>query len=172
MAMAGSSVTIEDAEFRDNGGELGTVVLSNASNLTVRNSTFSDNRVNNSEHGGGVFLIQVYSAICSSPKRTNPFMMQSVEAPTAVAIAGESRFIRNEATNGDGGVIHVSGAGASLTLEGDAVFKSNVAGRRGGAIFVSEANLVTIRDAAFVDNEAEGTGGGALFAEASPDARN
>ena len=68
-AMAGSSVTIEDSEIRDCSGELGTVVLSNASSLTVRNSTFSDNRVNNSDHGGGVFLIQVRSLLRSSPRK-------------------------------------------------------------------------------------------------------
>ena len=68
-AMAGSSVTIEHSEIRDCSGELGTVVLSNASSLTVRNSTFSDNRVNNSDHGGGVFLIQVRPLLISSPRK-------------------------------------------------------------------------------------------------------
>ena len=92
--------------------------------------------------------------------------MQSEETATTVVVTGESRFDRNEAV-GDGGVIYVSGTGVSLRLDGDVVFKANVAGRRGGAVFVSEANLATIRDAAFVDNEAE-RGGGALFAQVDP----
>ena len=92
--------------------------------------------------------------------------MQSEETATTVVVTGESRFDRNEAV-GDGGVIYVSGTGVSLRLDGDVVFKANVAGRRGGAVFVSEADLATIRDAAFVDNEAA-RGGGALFAEVDP----
>ena len=57
----GSSIAIDDCEFRSNRGSLGTVVLTNASSLVVSSSIFSDNRVSNSELGGGVFLIQVYS---------------------------------------------------------------------------------------------------------------
>ena len=78
-------------------------------------------------------------------------------------VTGESRFVENRAA--DGGAICVSGTGASLELEGDVLFKANIANRRGGAVFVSEATRVTIRDAFFVDNEAKSIGGGALFAE-------
>ena len=75
-AMTGSSVTIEDSEFRDNRGELGNVILSDASSLTVRNSTFANNSASNSERGGGVFRIQVCFALWCASRACLPLMVR------------------------------------------------------------------------------------------------
>ena len=59
LAMAGSSIAIEDSEFRDNKGFLGPAILDDVRRLTVSASTFAENRANGLGEGGGVFRIQV-----------------------------------------------------------------------------------------------------------------
>ena len=60
-----SSITIEDCTFRENQGASGTVVLKNASSLTVSGSNFTANSATSSTNGGGVFFIQV--CLCTMP---------------------------------------------------------------------------------------------------------
>ena len=64
-ALDESSITIEDCEFLENQGASGTVVLENASSLTVSGSNFTGNKATSTENGGGVFSIQVCS--CTMP---------------------------------------------------------------------------------------------------------
>ena len=92
--------------------------------------------------------------------------MQSENVPTVVVVKDESRFVKNEAFQGDGGVFFASGDGVGLAIENKTLFKGNVAERRGGAIFVSSAAHLTITDAFFVENQSKRAGGGAIFAEA------
>ena len=92
--------------------------------------------------------------------------MQSENVPTVVVVKDESRFVKNEAFQGDGGVFFASGDGVGLAIENNTLFKGNVAERRGGAIFVSSAAYLTITDAFFVENQSKRAGGGAIFAEA------
>ena len=83
---------------------------------------------------------------------------------TTVVVKNASTFIKNEAV-GDGGAFYVSGDdGITFTIE-DTVLRENVAGRRGGAVFISTGGNLTVRDAFFVENESNRTGGGAIFAE-------
>ena len=64
-ALDESSIIIEDCEFLENRGASGTVVLENASSLTVSGSNFTGNNATSTENGGGVFSIQVCS--CTMP---------------------------------------------------------------------------------------------------------
>ena len=82
-----------------------------------------------------------------------------------ITVKGETRFVQNKAA-GDGGVFYVSGADTTtLAIKEDTLFQGNVATRKGGAVFISRANKMTIKNALFVDNEANEFGGGAIFAE-------
>ena len=84
---------------------------------------------------------------------------------TTVVVKNDSTFIRNEAVGGDGGVFYVSGDdGIAFTIE-DTVFRKNMAGRRGGAVFISAGGDLIVRDAFFVENESNRIGGGAIFAK-------
>ena len=161
----GSSIAIDDCEFRSNRGSLGTVFLSNASSLVVSTSSFLKNTATNPEAGGGVFLIQVI--ILSQPDisfRVHVMLMQSEKKQTTVVAGNASAFVKNDAV-GDGGVFYVSGHGVSLTIEEDVHFRHNTAGRKGGAVFISRAAKLTIRDAFFNENKSNHTGGGGIFAE-------
>ena len=93
--------------------------------------------------------------------------MQSENKKTAVVVRNASGFIKNEADAGDGGAFYVSGRGISLVIEQDVHFRDNAAGRRGGAVFISRADGLTVRDAFFTENKSNHTGGGAIFAEVS-----
>ena len=93
--------------------------------------------------------------------------MQSENTQTSVVVTNASAFVQNDAVAGDGGAFHVSGHDVSLFIEEDVHFGQNTAARRGGAVFISQATLLRIRRAFFVDNESKDFGGGAVFGEVS-----
>ena len=82
-----------------------------------------------------------------------------------MTVRDATRFVENEAVDGDGGAVRVSGTGVSLAIDSDVTFKGNVAGRSGGAIFAENATTLTVANAFFVENEAKDLGGGAVFVE-------
>ena len=93
--------------------------------------------------------------------------MQSENTQTSVVVRNASAFDQNEAVAGDGGAFYVSGRGVSFVVEEEVRFRQNTAARRGGAVFISQAAVLSIRKAFFVDNESKDFGGGAVFGEVS-----
>ena len=75
-------------------------------------------------------------------------------------------FDRATANPGNGGAIHVSGAGAVTSISGG-LFEGNVAGNEGGALWNAGGSTLTVDGATFTDNAAEGgeagEGGGAIY---------
>ena len=133
LRVSKSTVTIDKSVFDGNTAKVagGAITVDNASTLTVKNSVFTNNVVEEGKtgHGGAVFV-----------------------SGTSQVNVTSSEFAGNKA--GHGGAFYIQGQTATFT---DTVFTNNEAYEYGGALRVNTGNVtfnVTKGDVAYTGNKA------------------
>lgn len=154
-AASDTTLTIENAEFRNNTAESvggGAIYTSERSHLTITHSRFLNNDATpaNSEHAGGAILIWSESQLT----------------------VRNSEFIGNRGTNGGA----INNLLSQLTLE-NSIFRDNTSSNYGGAIYTDGASIntdstpgaIVIRNSRFENNQGAGQGGGLFLFAYPPD---
>ena len=140
-------IVVRDCDLELNTANVGGAIYSIVPNLTIEDSTFTDNTA--SAFGGAI---------------------RSAGASGIDVVITGSTFSNNRALAGNGGAIDHAGSGASLTIA-DSAFTGNTCTATGGAVFAVNANAVTVTGTTFADNIALGTVSqdtGGLFVSSSP----
>jgi len=154
LAWEDVALTVNDSVFTNNeAGEGAAIWMDDNSSLITHDNLFQGNVA---EDGGAIWF----------------------NYDTVGSLSGDT-FIDNHAESEcgwecspEGGAIHMAfSESVSLLSVVGATFSGNTADEDGGAIFVDEADLVTITDSTFTDNHATGesdtTEGGAVYFQSS-----
>lgn len=135
------------------------------STLLVRNSTFENSHA---DEGAAIYGINLTKVDIEK----SSFKLNTANKGGAVFLKNasnvqfiDSEFINNTALNNNGGAINVAGFDISVIRS---EFNNNSA-YRGGAIYVVDSSVFTVRNSTFEDNKAKNNFGGAisLFGEAN-----
>jgi len=175
--------TFVNCVFRDNTGKLGGGINNLLSDLTVINSTFTNNTppsaVTSQSVGGGIFVDGAYALQTADARRGKITICGSrFENNTGAqggaifycgygedrATISRSSFIDNHAPGGQGGGIW-NGCTGRLDITASTL-AGNDGARYGGAIW-SDGDGLTVTSSTLVDNHAQGDNalGGAIYAE-------
>ncbi|GMH45587.1 hypothetical protein BSKO_13544 [Bryopsis sp. KO-2023] len=142
----GAKVDMRGMNFTGNvAANMGGAVGADAGRVTASNSTFLINRASS---GGAVAFLE--------PPIANVTFLD-IET---------TDFTWNEATEGSGGAVHLSGESVDATFR-DVAFENNTASQDGGAINVDAGPRVAATDTSFENNRAIAGGGGAIAAESA-----
>jgi hypothetical protein len=170
--IAGDDVTVTNVVMNDNTGEQDGGALNFAGpNLTITNSTFSNNYAN----GNGVFNEGVGGGVY--------FLDQGAVGGTANGFLTitNSSFTSNRTNGGSGGGLWAEvSTGDPLTITGSTFTGNQAAGGGGtydgGGIYAEQsgetATTVTVSNSRIVGNSATGSGNGAYVAEATANLQN
>ncbi len=173
------TMTVEDIVFTDNvalgdGADQGGGALFNvAGTMIVLNCEFDNNRATGTSGSGGAILTDVGTTLTvdsclftnNTSNRAGGAIESNAGAGTNMVIT-DSDFDSNITGDapGNGGAIHLTGAGDSEIIGGS--FTNNEAGREGGAIWNGSGEMV-IAQASISGNNANGVaendGGGGVF---------
>ena len=155
MIITRSNVVIIDCHFEDNWAGLGGALYSEiSSNVTIRSSNFTQNRVlNNCEdtpcHGGAIVVnsgssLSVYDSHFWNNSNTGAILLLS-----ATAYISRTTFSDNRARSGGAFFLYDT----TLVVEGSS-FLRNVVTRLGGAIYAGRRCSIGIYDTVFEENKA------------------
>ncbi len=121
------------------------------SEIHVNNARFIENSLTETNGKGGAIFADAGSTI---------------DANSSALLTTKTTFTQNRVlgTQGDGGAIYLEGLAAnrSTLKTTDAVYSTNAAGNRGGAIFLRYADA-DVTGSTFIGNTATAGGGGAIY---------
>jgi predicted outer membrane repeat protein len=149
---------VDNCQFVDNGGDRGAAIAAYGSEPTTVSNCLFDR---NSAFDGGAFYGRSPTTITSSTFVDNEARYNggAIEQYSYALAVFDSAFENNTAMYDGGGAIHFRNTGQNTI---DATTFSGNRASYGGAVFQSNNCGTTYTDAAFEDNEATGTRGGAL----------
>lgn len=163
----GSSATIEDCQFNENGASSnGGAIYASSSVITLSNTTFDDNAA---FRGGAVYGLSTSGnwddVLFAENNATNSggavYLITAALGHQLTACT----FRENTAAGQDGGALLESGSPSSYL---SCLFEGNSAGDDGGAVSTSTAGSV-FEDCRFKGNAADDDGGALFLLAASPD---
>ena len=158
--IASNGLIIVNSTFTSNNASNrgGSVYVESNSKLLVVNSTF-----NNSDAGEGAAIYGVNLSKVDVNKSS--FKLNTANKGGTVFLNNasnvqfiDSKFINNTALNNNGGAINAAGSNISVIRS---EFNNNSA-YRGGAIYVVDSLVFTVRNSTFEDNKAKNNFGGAI----------
>eukprot|EP00903_Cladosiphon_okamuranus_P009052 g8654.t1 len=140
-ASTGGVVELEGCRFEGNAAELGGGVSSVDATLTARTCQVTDNRAD--RDGGGLRLSYQTIAVldaCEVSFNTAELDGGGVAVDAAAGTTDDSLFLSN--------------ASSTLTCRGGGTFEGNLAGERGGAMYVTRGSTVTFDACGSLSNSA------------------
>ncbi|PTY06469.1 hypothetical protein DB346_00870 [Verrucomicrobia bacterium LW23] len=160
-----SSATFEDSILTGSSATAGGGIYgTSTSNLTITDSTISNNSASSTAAGGGIHTLKDATITGSTFEGNFTTSTGTDTSGGAIYMSGgtvsitDSTFranLSNSSTSGRGGAIFTNGG--TLTIS-ETLFEKNEAGGRGGAIYTTLVTPTTITDSDFVENKA-GAGG-------------
>ena len=148
-----NDLVVDHCTFKNNfATENGGAIYISTAKLTVTNSVFTKNKVENkkaSGHGGAIWIYMGSSKISKSTFTSNSAISKSLKK-------------HNKATKyqfGGGAVYYNEGYTHTLT---DCTFTSNKASNHGGAVYAHKPKSVTIKKCTFKKNKVSFEDGGAI----------
>ena len=170
-AAVDQTVIERNRAFGDAADDGGGAIFNNGGRLTVLRSNIAGNTAEGaSGSGGGILSLDGDVVIRASILENN----EASRAGGAIEIVeGSLRILETTATGnsvgdapGNGGVLHITGAGVDTEVRGS-TFAGNLAALEGGALWNQAGSTMTVTDSQFHDNVASGDaaddGGGAIF---------
>ncbi|EKF85259.1 hypothetical protein A994_08881 [Methanobacterium formicicum DSM 3637] len=153
----GGTLTVINSIISNNTGLAmwgGGGILNNG-NLTVIDSTITDNTLSNYS-GAGIYNIDTCIVTGSVIQNNSAAYGGGIYNTGTLTVIG-SYFGYNTATTGDGGAIYNDG---TLTVTGS-IFTNNTGGLNGGALY--NKDNMTVTDSHFTNNTATSNNGGAIY---------
>lgn len=181
---AGSILTLNDVYIANNtaagaaANDGGGGVFNNGGTTNIFNGIITANRATGTGgSGGGLFSLGGTVNVTGTTFTSNT----ASRAGGAIEVAAAATVVLNNVTQGgataasgnraaglpgNGGALHVTGAGSAVTLNGGVV-QNNFAAREGGGLWNDAGSTMNVNNARIVNNIAQGTaaddGGGGIF---------
>lgn len=184
LLAAGTSSQIENTTFADNvaqGVALNDgagAIYNDGGNLNIQSSVLTGNRATGAlGSGGAIFANGGNTTINDSRLSTNA----ASRAGGAIEVADSAFVVINDSTlggtmttqgnragtvPGNGGALHITGAGSDVRINGGSV-RNNIATREGGGLWNDAGSFLRVNGVTVSNNTAQGDagddGGGAIF---------
>ncbi|CAD7697722.1 unnamed protein product [Ostreobium quekettii] len=186
-AVSGFDILVEECIFRNNTGSSGGAIAAFGSNVTIINSSFVGNKLDNSQEVGfgGAVSIRSSSTFpggfltvegCNFTENIDPVggSQDELQATSGGFPLEGTQFVNFVRPRFAGGALIVERL-TDVRVSGSN-FERNIANHAGGAIYVSDVETTEVSDCSFTDNEARTEDGlqtreaqgGALYIELTP----
>ena len=169
LTVSGSNVDIDNSRFIGNSAQLGgAIFLELYSNLTIHESTFSNNSATlcsgDQCYGGALFVDNSCTIIAYNStfiNNTSEYVGGAIALFQATYIDSQSTFAYNEADS-YGGAIYAFDS-SRIAVDGGH-YNSNRVGSKGGVMFAYKYGSIIV-DNCFFNNNMAGTDAGVMYAE-------